>query len=101
MPKSLKSNAKTKADLFTEPKGRAAAKPAAPRASNAEAGYTAADIEVLEGLEPVRRSDRQLDGRGPGRPRDLHRGRIDGRRFSQRDRQRPRHSGRSASEIPE
>ncbi|MGH6790408.1 MAG: DNA topoisomerase IV subunit B, partial [Pseudolabrys sp.] len=35
-------------------KGKAAAK-AAPRASNAEAGYTAADIEVLEGLEPVRR----------------------------------------------
>src|ERR1700761_8311951 len=55
MPKSLKSNAKSKAnDLFTEPKGRSAPK-AAPRASNAEAGYTAADIEVLEGLEPVRR----------------------------------------------
>ncbi|HUN94939.1 MAG TPA: DNA topoisomerase IV subunit B [Bradyrhizobium sp.] len=55
MPKSLKSNAKAKTnDLFTEPKGRAAAK-AAPRASGAEAGYTAADIEVLEGLEPVRR----------------------------------------------
>lgn len=55
MPKSLKSNAKAKAnDLFTEPKGKAAAK-AAPRASDAEAGYTAADIEVLEGLEPVRR----------------------------------------------
>src|ERR1700754_5072069 len=55
MPKSLKSNAKSKAnDLFTEPKGRSAPK-AAPGASNAEAGYTAADIEVLEGLEPVRR----------------------------------------------
>src|ERR1700753_3719235 len=55
MPKSLKSNAKSKAnDLFTEPKGRSAPK-AAPRASNAESGYTAADIEVLEGLEPVRR----------------------------------------------
>src|ERR1700761_7698554 len=55
MAKSLKSNAKAKAnDLFAEPKGKAAAK-AAPRASSAEAGYTAADIEVLEGLEPVRR----------------------------------------------
>ena len=49
---------KTKAadDLFGDdaPKGRAAAKLAA-RGSSAEAGYTAADIEVLEGLEPVRR----------------------------------------------
>src|SRR5690348_5461982 len=59
MPKSLKSNAKAKAnDLFadakSEAKGRAALKVAS-RASGAEAGYTAADIEVLEGLEPVRR----------------------------------------------
>ena len=58
MPKPLKSAAKTKAtnDLFgaAEPKGRAALKVAS-RASSAEAGYTAADIEVLEGLEPVRR----------------------------------------------
>ncbi|CAN5308225.1 DNA topoisomerase IV subunit B [soil metagenome] len=43
-------------DLFasTDRKPRAAAKPAA-RPSGAEAGYTARDIEVLEGLEPVRR----------------------------------------------
>ena len=57
MSKSLKSAAKTKSsnDLFgAEPKGRAAPK-AASRATSAEAGYTAADIEVLEGLEPVRR----------------------------------------------
>jgi topoisomerase-4 subunit B len=55
MPKPLKSKAKAN-DLFAtaEPKGRSPAK-AAPRASSAEAGYTAADIEVLEGLEPVRR----------------------------------------------
>jgi len=36
----------------------AAAKPAAPKASaksRGEESYTAADIEVLEGLEPVRR----------------------------------------------
>src|SRR3989442_3384297 len=57
MPKPLKSAAKPKSanDLFgAEPKGRAAPK-AASRGTSAEAGYTAADIEVLEGLEPVRR----------------------------------------------
>src|SRR5216683_3415298 len=58
MDKPLKNNAKAKSanDLFgaSEPKGRAPLK-AAPRAATAEAGYTAADIEVLEGLEPVRR----------------------------------------------
>src|ERR1700710_2258777 len=42
-------------DLFDAPeRGRVPSKPA-PRGSSAEAGYTAADIEVLEGLEPVRR----------------------------------------------
>ena len=57
MSKSLKTAAKTKSanDLFgAEQKGRAPAR-AASKSSNAEAGYTAADIEVLEGLEPVRR----------------------------------------------
>jgi topoisomerase IV subunit B len=58
MSKQLKSNAKTKSpdDLFgaAVPKARGAAK-AASRSSSAEAGYTARDIEVLEGLEPVRR----------------------------------------------
>jgi hypothetical protein len=57
MSKSLKSATKPKSpnDLFgAEPKGRAAPR-AASRATSAEAGYTAADIEVLEGLEPVRR----------------------------------------------
>jgi topoisomerase-4 subunit B len=58
MPKPLKSSAKTKTtnDLFGTPeaKGRTAPKPAS-RAASAEAGYTARDIEVLEGLEPVRR----------------------------------------------
>src|SRR5579871_6481811 len=57
MAKALKSNTKTKPadDLFgAEPKGRLPAKASA-RASSAEAGYTARDIEVLEGLEPVRR----------------------------------------------
>ena len=54
MSKPLKSNAKV--DLFgaDAPKVAAPPKPA-PRASSAEDGYTAADIEVLEGLEPVRR----------------------------------------------
>jgi topoisomerase-4 subunit B len=62
MAKPLKANAKSTSsakaanDLFAsgerKPRGAAAgsAKP-----SGAEAGYTAADIEVLEGLEPVRR----------------------------------------------
>ena len=57
MSKSLKTAAKTKSagELFgTEPKGRAPARATA-KSSNAEGGYTAADIEVLEGLEPVRR----------------------------------------------
>src|SRR4051812_16303163 len=56
MAKSLKSAAKTKTnDLFAaEPKGRAPLK-VAQRAGGAEDAYTAADIEVLEGLEPVRR----------------------------------------------
>src|SRR5580693_7231685 len=54
MPKPLKSNSKN--DLFAaaEPKGKAPLKVAS-RSQSAEAGYTAADIEVLEGLEPVRR----------------------------------------------
>jgi topoisomerase IV subunit B len=57
MPKSLKSAAKAKEnDLFggPEPKTKANLKVAA-RGGGAEAGYTARDIEVLEGLEPVRR----------------------------------------------
>src|ERR1700742_1193899 len=57
MSKPLKSNVKAKSsdDLFeAAPKGRSAAKAAA-RPSSAEDGYTARDIEVLEGLEPVRR----------------------------------------------
>src|ERR1700760_2947853 len=56
MAKPLKSAAKAKTnDLFaaTEPKGRAALKVAA--RGGADAAYTARDIEVLEGLEPVRR----------------------------------------------
>ncbi len=57
MSKPLKPKKNEKAgDLFgAAPKGRAAAAKPAPRASSAEAGYTARDIEVLEGLEPVRR----------------------------------------------
>jgi topoisomerase-4 subunit B len=52
----MKSAAKAKTnDLFSaaEPKGRAALKVAA--RGGGDAGYTARDIEVLEGLEPVRR----------------------------------------------
>src|SRR5512136_802370 len=46
MNKPLKSPPKTKSSNHLK---------VASRASSAEAGYTAADIEVLEGLEPVRR----------------------------------------------
>src|ERR671923_70379 len=57
MSKPLKSSAKAKEnDLFggPEPKTKANLKVAA-RGGGAESGYTARDIEVLEGLEPVRR----------------------------------------------
>jgi topoisomerase-4 subunit B len=60
MPKPLKADKKAPAnDLFaaSAPRARSTAASArsVPRASGGEAGYTAADIEVLEGLEPVRR----------------------------------------------
>src|SRR3954470_3214361 len=61
MPKSLKSAAKAKDnDLFGGPEAKAkgnakADLKVAARGGGAEAGYTARDIEVLEGLEPVRR----------------------------------------------
>src|SRR5512140_3343300 len=59
MAKALNSNTKAKPsdDLFeATPKARPASKAASkPNNANAEAGYTARDIEVLEGLEPVRR----------------------------------------------
>jgi len=62
MAKPLKANAKSTSsakaanDLFAsgERKSRGSAAGSA-KPSGAEAGYTAADIEVLEGLEPVRR----------------------------------------------
>src|SRR5207237_296662 len=60
-PKTVKAEKKTQAtgDLFElAPAGRKAAaarKAVRPRASGAESGYTARHIEVLEGLEPVRR----------------------------------------------
>ena len=60
MPKPLKAVKKTADDdLFAGPGGKerstAASSRGAPRSGTAEAGYTARDIEVLEGLEPVRR----------------------------------------------
>jgi len=55
MRKPLKTKEKD-SDLFGASGGKArpAPKPAA-KPAGAEAGYTARDIEVLEGLEPVRR----------------------------------------------
>jgi topoisomerase IV subunit B len=65
MAKSATNKKPTKqADLFEAPAAKGAAKAGArgasserakPRASGAEGGYTAKHIEVLEGLEPVRR----------------------------------------------
>ena len=58
MSKQLKPTAKD--DFFggDEPKSRAPAK-AASRGTGGEADSTAADVEVLEGLEPVRRETRE------------------------------------------
>ncbi len=50
---------------------------------------------------PLRRGDRQFDGRGARRPRRLDRGRARGGRLRHRHRQRPRHPGRPASEVQE
>ena len=85
--------------------------------------YDAHSIEVLEGLEPVRRRPgmyiggideralhhlaaevhRQCHGRGGGGPRDPDRGDAGGRAgdggAAHRRRQRPRHAGRRASQI--
>ncbi|HKO71041.1 MAG TPA: DNA topoisomerase IV subunit B [Bradyrhizobium sp.] len=57
MPKPFKALAKNKTanDLFGTSASKDRPLKAAPRSSSAEAGYTARDIEVLEGLEPVRR----------------------------------------------
>ena len=123
MSKSLKSAAKAKAptnSLARKPKGRAPAR-AASRSTNAEAGYTARRHRGAGGTgagppasrhvyrrhrregaaSSVRRSHRQLDGRGAGGTRLLHRGGTGRRRIPHRHRQRPRHPGRSASEISE
>jgi topoisomerase IV subunit B len=60
MPKPLKVEKKTAdEDLFAGPAAKARSTAGSsrgtPRAADGEAGYTARDIEVLEGLEPVRR----------------------------------------------
>ena len=114
MAKSAKS-----ADLFEDlPK---AAKPAPKVSAKArgEESYTAADIEVLEGLEPVRRRpgmyiggtdekalhhlfaevldnamDEAVAGHATWIDVELHGGRL-----SHRHRQWPRHSGRPASQV--
>ncbi len=55
-----KKSKQNEPDLFAAPAARSAPKveartKASPRGGSAESGYTAKDIEVLEGLEPVRR----------------------------------------------
>jgi topoisomerase-4 subunit B len=55
MARAAKTKTKS-ADLFDSLEApRRAARAPSPKASRAEGGYTARDIEVLEGLEPVRR----------------------------------------------
>jgi topoisomerase IV subunit B len=63
-PASKSSSKTASGDLFSSPKGSAASKKVAPKATSKaaakkagpkKAGYSAKDIEVLEGLEPVRR----------------------------------------------
>ncbi len=118
----MKSAAKaSNTDLFSavEPKGRAALKVAA--RSGGDAGYTARDIEVLEGLEPVRRRpgmyiggtdekalhhlfaeviDNSMDEALAGHA-DFIEVELEFGRLPDRQRQWPRHSRRSASEISE
>ena len=124
MPKPLKSLAKAKAtnDLFgaAEPKGRSPAQgrlarfqrrgrlyrarhrgARRPRAGAAPARHVYRRHRREGAASSVRRSHRQLDGRGAGGPCHLHRGGTGRRRIFDRHRQRPRHSGRSASEISE
>jgi topoisomerase-4 subunit B len=58
MPKTVKKlQPASSRDLFDAPASapRRSARPASRSGGSAEAGYTAHDIEVLEGLEPVRR----------------------------------------------
>src|SRR5215210_5989683 len=66
MPKTAKKpNPDSAEDLFERPPSnpRRSVARSLPRASgSAEAGYTAHDIEVLEGLEPVRRRPRMYIG---------------------------------------
>src|SRR5208337_516902 len=61
---------------------------AANKAGSGAGRYSSADIEVLEGLEPVRRRPRQQDRRRTG-----------GRKHAHCQRQWARHPGRAASEV--
>src|SRR5215207_858947 len=55
MPKPLKAEKKTTDDdLFAKTPAKPRSTAASARSTSGEAGYTAADIRVLEGLEPVR-----------------------------------------------
>ena len=108
-------------DLFSTIESFMTDKTVARRTSDASDGYTAADIEVLEGLEPVRRRpgmyiggtdekamhhlfaeviDNSMDEAVAGHA-TLDRGRARQGRLPLGRRQRPRHPGRSAPQVQE
>ena len=71
-----------------------------PGAGAASAGHVHRRHRFHRHAPPLRRGDRQRDGRGGRRPRDLHRSVARRRRVAVGRRQRPRHAGRPAPEIP-
>ncbi len=81
--------------------GRRYRGPGRPRAGPAPPRHVHRRHRREGAASPVRRGDRQFDGRGGRRPRHLDRGALRGGRLSLGDGQWPRHPGRSASEVQE
>ena len=121
---ATKKKKSAQTDLFELPPPRKAKKSAARGKAPArvsDGSYTAADIEVLEGLEPVRRRpgmyiggtdekalhhlfaeviDNSMDEALAGHATWIE-VEMEANGYRHRHRQRPRHSGRSASEVHE
>ncbi len=85
-------------DPLHRPRHRGARRP---RAGATASGHVYRRHRRKGAAPPFRGGDRQFHGRGALRARELHRGRDGGRRLRQRDRQRARHSRRSAPEVQE